>query len=91
MTHYFKNKRGNKVIGVDGDRVTEYDLMYTVGVNETFKTDEVKGLSDIKIVVTKTPPKISTDLSNLTDEERKARKKAYMKGTIKITKKSKVK
>lgn len=94
MTHYFKNKEGNKVIGVDGDRVTEYDLMYTVGVNETFKTDEVKGLSDIKIVVTKTPPKRKspTDLSNLTDEERKARKKAYMKEYNKNYKnKSKVK
>ena len=40
MTHYFKNKAGNKVIGIDADRVTEYDLLFTMG-NETI-TSTVK-------------------------------------------------
>ena len=94
MTHYFKNKEGNKVIGVDGERVTEYDLMYTVGVNETFK-DETLIVEPTKTVILKkttTKRKAPTDLSNLTDEERRAKKKAYMKEYNKNYKnKSKVK
>jgi len=47
MTHYFRNKAGNKVIGIDADRVTEYDLLFTMGDEQplifTTTTEEVKG------------------------------------------------
>lgn len=45
MTHYFRNKAGNKVIGIDADRVTEYDLLFT-NDNRAFQTTTVK-LDDV--------------------------------------------
>lgn len=89
MTHYFKNKEGNKMIGVDGGRVTEYEMMFTNGVDEVFDDElignvmtprkEVTGLKDIKVVVTKASPKKKYSNTELTDEEKRAKKQAYMK------------
>ncbi len=89
MTHYFQSKEGNKVIGIENGVVTEYDILFTKGecitlVPELVEEEtigniirpRVKGLSDIKVKVTRKPP---TNLSELSEEERKARKKEYMK------------
>ena len=47
MTHYFRNKEWNKVIGIDADRVTEYDLLFTMGDEQPLifptTTEEIKG------------------------------------------------
>lgn len=46
MTYYFRSKAGNKVIGIDADRVTEYDLLFTMGDERCMfyptTTDEIK-------------------------------------------------
>ncbi len=84
MTHYFKNKEGNKMIGVDGDRVTEYDLMFTVGVNETFE-EETLIVEPTKTVIFKknTTKKKVVDMSHLSAEQKKEaqreKHKEYMK------------
>lgn len=83
MTHYFRNEAGNRVIAIDGDRVTEFTLLFTVGddmaitqptpdmyVAETTNTDTV----DTKSVKTKKKSK-----ADLSDDEKKQAKKAYMK------------
>ena len=52
MTHYFRNKAANKVIGIDADRVTEYDLLFTMGDEQPLifptTTEEIKYKADTK-------------------------------------------
>lgn len=79
------------MIGVDGDRVTEFDLMYTVGVNETFKDDtlvaeptktvtfkEEVTVPIVELVKEIKAKKKAVKKLSLTDEERRERHKKYM-------------
>lgn len=64
------------MIGVDGDRVTEFDLMYTVGVNETFEEEVTVPI--VELVKEIKAKKEAVKKLNLTDEERRERHKKYM-------------
>lgn len=86
MTYYFRNKAGNRVIAIDGDRVTEFTLLFTMGVDmatgvDTTATVELEPADnpvDTKSV--KTKKKSKTDM---TDDEKREAKKAYMKAYMK--------
>lgn len=82
MTHYFRNEMGNRVIAVDGDRVTEFTLLFTMGVDMAIGVDTTAIVElepadnpvDTKSVKTKKKSK-----ADLSDDEKKEAKKAYMK------------
>lgn len=87
MTYYFRNEAGNRVIAIDGDRVTEFKLLFTMGdelnvggsstpVIEHVATTESTNSVDIKSVKTSKKKKSKSDM---TPEQKKEAKKAYMR------------
>lgn len=90
MTHYFRNELGNRVIAIDGDRVTEFKLLFTMGDEMTTKdlivnssstpvVEYVATTEDTNSVDTKSVKTKKKSKSEMTLEEKKEAKKAYMK------------
>lgn len=90
MTHYFRNEAGNRVIAVDGDRVTEFALLFTMGSDSTLDIETVTQVAEVeevenvrKPVDTKSVKTKKKSKKDMTPEEKKVAKKEYMREYMK--------
>lgn len=83
MTHYFRNESGNRVIAIDGDRVTEFTLLFTMGLDKTIDTETITQVAELEPadnpVDTKSVKTKKKSTEGMTSDEKKEAKKKYMR------------
>lgn len=79
---YFKNREGNKMIGVENGIVTEFYLLFTGPVetfyDETLVVEPTKTITLKNVSYKKTVNKKAKSKGPITDEEKREKHKAYM-------------